>query len=135
MKKILIIVGLILSGSLVVNAQQISGKSASFSYTYGLNKYFSAEQFKGIHPYIVQKYRSNILSDVSVQQSLFVPRGEFETDYDYKLRKERTIRFKYDVLRKYQKNAFYSGATTMLVKVSHSVKNNYLHILDEMFGK
>ena len=124
-----------MGGIATANAQQITGKSAPFSYTYGLNKYFSAEQFKTIHPLIVQKYRGNIMKDISAQQEMFVPRGEFETDYDYKLRMEKTIRFKYDVLRKYQKNAFYSGAALMMVKVSCTVKDNYIHILDKMLTK
>lgn len=135
MKYIVIISLLAVTGFYKANAQQIVGKSAPFSYTYGLNKYFSAEQFKGIHPYMVKKYRTQILRDISSQQQLFVARGEFETDYDYKLRMERTIRYKYGVLRKYQKQAFYSGATLMMLKVSNTIKNNYRHVLDKMLTK
>lgn len=117
------------------SSQQISGKSALFSYTYGLNKYFSTEEFKKIPPLLVMNYRKNILADIGKKQTLFVVRGEFETDYDYTLRKDRMAFFKYDVLRKYRKEALYTGLLRNLIKVARRTRDNYLYILENMLAK
>ncbi len=135
MKHLIISFALLCVAVCYANAQEVSGRSAPFSYTYGLNKYFSAEQFKEMHPLLVQRYRKEILADIKQREELFAPRGEFETDLDYKRRMAKTTRFKYDVLKKYRKQAWYHGSVVMVLKVTEVAKQNYLYILERMFSK
>ncbi len=135
MKILLITFGLILGSVAPTLAQQIKAKSEAFTYTYGLNRYLSAEQFQTLPTVILERYRKELLKDLGQRPELFVVRGEFETELDHKRRREKAELFKQEILRSYRKRLLFHGSLAMSVKISQQVQQNYMYLLRGMLDK
>ncbi len=117
------------------HAQMVSGRSKTFTYTYGLIKYYSKQEFEAKIPVqLVKTHAPRMAKSLAAMDTLFVPQGITETNAAFSERRARASKAKYQVLWDYKKQMTYDGMAFTSGLVLGQAHKIYFPHLKKQFG-